>query len=203
MGSAYQWGLAGGMSAALTAALAFDFLFIPPYYTFTIGSLEGWLIFLIFFGVAIVVVERIQTTLSQAKTSEREAVIMYEFSTLLASLRTQDAIARNVARFIYQRFMAGMVSVSIQLKGQPDPATAYEPIQSEMASKPDIVLPLLNSWGLVGEIQIWRSEDFELPDSDSRIFRNIALQVGVAIERVQIKEYEYEYAISPKTAKIK
>jgi hypothetical protein len=54
---------------------------------------------------------------------------------------------------------------------------------------------------LVGEIQIWRSEDFELPDSDSRIFRNIALQVGVAIERVQIKEYEY--AISPKTAKIK
>ena len=202
MGSAYQWGLAGGMSAAVSAALAFDFLFIPPYYTFTIGSLEGWLIFLIFFAVAIVVVERIQTTLSQARISEREAVIMYELSSLLANQRTQDAVARNVARFIYQHFMAALVIVSIQPKEQKGQALAHEPMQVEILTKPDIILPLLNSWGLVGEIQVWRSVDFELPDSDSRMFRNIALQVGVAIERVQIKEYETQYAISPKTAKI-
>ena len=39
-----RWGQLAGVSAALTAALSFDFLFIPPYGTFNIGSLEGWLL---------------------------------------------------------------------------------------------------------------------------------------------------------------
>ncbi len=42
--SASRWGQGAGMSAAVAAALAFDFLFIPPFYTFTVGSLEGWLV---------------------------------------------------------------------------------------------------------------------------------------------------------------
>src|SRR6266496_510033 len=46
--SASKWGQAAGMSAALTATLCFDFLFIPPFYTFTVGSLEGWLLLAIF-----------------------------------------------------------------------------------------------------------------------------------------------------------
>jgi K+-sensing histidine kinase KdpD len=202
MGSAYQWGMAGGISAAVTAALAFDYLFIPPYYTFTIGSLEGWLIFLIFFVVAIVVVERIQSTLSKARTSEREAVMMYEFSSLLANLRTQEAIAHNVARFLSQHTLAGLVRISIQPKGQTELINAQEPVDAVISKKPDRILPLLNSWGLVGEIQIWSSEDFELPAIDSRLFRNIAIQMGVAIERVQIREYEYQSTVASKTAKI-
>lgn len=35
--SAYHWGLSGGMSAALSAALLFDFLFIPPFFTFNVA----------------------------------------------------------------------------------------------------------------------------------------------------------------------
>lgn len=34
----------------------------------------------------------------------------------------------------------------------------------------------------------------ELPSPESRLFRNIALQIGFAIERVQITEYELEHA---------
>ena len=41
--SAYRWGQLPGISAALTAALAFDFLFIPPFYTFAVARLEGHL----------------------------------------------------------------------------------------------------------------------------------------------------------------
>src|SRR6266568_495063 len=46
--STTRWGSIAGLAAALTAGLAFNFFFIPPYYTFNIGSLEGWLIFVIF-----------------------------------------------------------------------------------------------------------------------------------------------------------
>src|SRR5689334_15070141 len=64
--SASKWGQVSGVSAALTAALLFDFLFIPPFYTFVIGSLEGWLMLVIFFAVAILIVGRIQESLLKA-----------------------------------------------------------------------------------------------------------------------------------------
>lgn len=190
--AAYRWGLAAGMSAALSAALMFNFFFIPPFYTFTIARPEGILILMIFFAVAIIVVERIQSTLSRAQTSEQEAVTMYEFSTLLAGLRSREAIARSVARFLRQRFMADNVTVSIQFKNQAEATVAHEPQDKVSASGPDRILPILSSWGLIGEIRIWSGAEIELPASESRLSRNIALQVGLAVERVQITEYEFQ-----------
>src|SRR5262245_42317377 len=84
--SASQWGQIGGMSAAIAAALTFNFLFIPPFYTFVIGSLEGVLVWVIFMAVAVVVVGRIQASLLRAQASEREAIFMYELSTTLAGM---------------------------------------------------------------------------------------------------------------------
>jgi len=191
---AFRWGLGAGMSAALSAALMFDFLFIPPFLTFTIARPEGILSLVIFFVVAIVIVERIQSTLSKAHTSEREAVLMYEFTTLLEGLRSLDAITRRVAQFMRQRFMVESVVVFIQPKGNAEHFSAQEPQDKTMKTKADCVLPLLNSWGLVGEIQLWGGKEIELPSPESRLFRNITLQIGLAIERVQITEYEYQRA---------
>jgi K+-sensing histidine kinase KdpD len=191
---AFRWGLGAGMSAALSAALMFDFLFIPPFFTFTVARPEGILSLVIFFVVAIVIVERIQSTLSKAYTSEREAVFMYEFTTLLEGLRSLDAITRRVAQFMRQRFMVESVVVFIQPKGHAEHFSAQEPQDKTMKTKADCVLPLLNSWGLVGEIQLWRGKEIELPSPESRLFRNIVLQIGLAIERVQITEYEYQRA---------
>lgn len=192
--SAYHWGLGAGMSAALSAALMFDFLFIPPFYTFTVARPEGILSLVIFFVVAIIVVERIQTTLSKAHASEQESVLMYEFTTLLAGLRSLDAIARRVAQFIRQRFMVESVLVFIQPKGHAQQFSAQEPQDKTMKTKADCVLPLLNSWGLIGEVQLWRGTEIELPSPESRLFRNVTLQIGLAIERVQITEYEFQQA---------
>jgi K+-sensing histidine kinase KdpD len=192
--SAYRWGLAGGMSAALSAALMFDFLFIPPFYTFTIARPEGILSLVIFFIVATVIVERIQSTLSRAHASEQEAVLMYEFTTLLAGLRSLDAIARRVAQFMRQRFMVESVNVFIQPKGYSKSFSAQEPQNKAMNTKADCTLPLFNSWGLTGEVQIWRGTEIDLPSPESRLFRSIVLQIGLAIERVQITEYEFEHA---------
>ena len=191
---AFRWGLGAGMSAALSAALMFDFLFIPPFYTFTIARPEGILSLVIFFVVTIVVVERIQATLSRTYASEQEAVLMYEFTTLLAGLRSLDAITRRVAQFIRQRFMVESVVVFIQPKGYANHFSAQEPQDKTMKTKADFVLPLLNSWGLIGEMQMWRGTEIELPSPESRLIRSIALQIGLAIERVQITEFEFERA---------
>lgn len=199
--SASRWGQGPGIFAAMLSALAFDFFFIPPFYTFTVGSLEGWLVLAIFMGVAIVVVGRIQVSLTKARTSEREAILMYELSNALAGLRTQEAVAHTVARFMHQTYMVNLVTVVIQPKGQINEITAYEPQNGTLTGQPDRVLPLLNNWGLVGEIQIW-SRNLELPASESRIFRNFASQIGQAIERTQLTEAGAFQNLAPQKAKV-
>ena len=184
--SASKWGQASGVSAALTATLCFDFLFIPPFYTFVVGSLEGWLVLVIFFAVAIVVVGRIQDSLSKA----HEATFMYELSSALSNVRTQDAVAHVVARYIRQLFQAALVNVTFQQSKQSQRIAVSEPLDSVVKSQPDRILPILNAWGLLGEIQIWRGEFADLPTEDSHLLQNFASQAARAFERTQSLETE-------------
>ena len=179
--SANKWGQLPGISAALTATLAFDFLFIPPFYTFTVGRLEGWLVLAIFLGVAILVVGRIQDSLTKA----REAVFMYELSSALTGLRTQEAVAHTVAKQLQQLFQASLVNVIFYTGDRSPSIIASEPGDGIGKDRPDRVLPLLNSWGLVGEIQIWRDVYLDLPAEDSRLLQNFASQTARALERTQ------------------
>jgi K+-sensing histidine kinase KdpD len=183
---AYRYGQLAGVSAALTAALAFDFLFIPPFYTFAIARLEGWLVLAIFLGIAIVVVGRIQASISKA----REATFMYELSAALSGVRTQEAAARILARQIQQLFQASLVRVSYRLGDSNSSIIVSQPENIEIDMQPDRALPILNAWGLVGEIQIWRGVYGELPPEDGALLQNFALQAGRAFERTQIMETE-------------
>lgn len=182
--SASRWGLGPGLSAALTAAMCFDFLFIPPFNTFAVGSLEGWLVLAIFLSVAVLVVELIQGSLIKA----REAVFMYELSSALAGKRTPEAVARTVAQQIRQLFQAALVKVSVrQDRGLPS-ILVEEPKDAVASGKPDRIIPIENAWGLAGEIQIWRAEYAAVPAEDSRLMRNFALQTAQALERLRLSE---------------
>lgn len=184
--SAYRWGQAPGMSAALTAALIFDFLFIPPFFTLTVGSLEGWLVLAIFMGVAIVVMDRINASLSRA----REAVFMYELSEALGGMRTPDAVSHTVARYLQQMYQASLVSVLYKPSKQSPGVAVSEPHDGIGEGHPDCVIPLLNAWGLVGEIQIWKGAFTEIPSVDSRLFQNFASQAARWLERTHLMETE-------------
>jgi K+-sensing histidine kinase KdpD len=184
--SASKWGQVSGVSAALTAALCFDFLFIPPFYTFVIGSLEGWLVLVIFFAVAILVVGRIQESLSKA----REATFMYELSSALSNVRTQEAVAHTVAKYVRQLFQAALVNITFQQSKASPRIAIREPQEAEPKDHPDRILPILNAWGLVGEIQIWHGEFAELPTEDSPLLQNFTLQTARAFERTHFLEME-------------
>lgn len=182
-------GPVAGMVAAVAAALAFNFFFIPPYYTFSIGSLEGWLVFVIFSVVAVVLVDRISSGLARAQASERDATFMYELSAALAGARTQSAVAHILARQVQQMLQAPLVRVVIQVEGQPPEAVATEPAEPPTNGPADRIIPILNDWGLVGSIQIWRGS-VALPPSDGRLLKNFASQAGQALERTRLAEAE-------------
>ncbi len=184
--SGYRWGQGPGMAAALAAGLAFDFLFIPPFFTFTIGSLEGWLVLAIFLAVAVLLVGRFEAGLARA----RKATFMYELSAALSKVRTQDAVAHTLGRFIQQLFQAVQVNVIYQPSGQSPKVVVSETRGDGGKDKPDRLLPILNAWGLVGEIQIWRGEFGKLPAEEDSLLQNFAFQAAQAFERTQQIENE-------------
>jgi K+-sensing histidine kinase KdpD len=187
--STARWGHAPGFCSAVAAALAFDFFFIPPFHTFTVGSLEGWLVLTIFLAVAIIVVGRIQLGLSRAQNSEREALFMYELSAALAGMRTQEAVAHVLARQLQQMFLATLVEVYIQSENRSIPIIVGSPIDGIAEGNPDQLLPILAAPGLFGEIRLWRGNGW-LPPGDSRLFKNITTQAGLALERARLIEAE-------------
>ena len=189
--STTRWGAGAGSAAAIAAALAFNFFFIPPYYTFTIGSLEGWLVFIIFTAVAVVMVDRIYSGLARAQASERDATFMYELSAALAGARTQAAVAHIVARQLQQMYQAPLLRVVIQMEGQPPSVVAVEPSERAESGAADRVIPILNDWGLVGSIQIWRGK-VPLPAPEARLLQNFASQAGQALERTRLAEADTE-----------
>jgi K+-sensing histidine kinase KdpD len=113
---------------------------------------------------------------------------MYELSAALSNQRTQEAVAHTVAREIQQLFQATLVNV-VYHPGSSSPSIAVSlPAEVSASGRPDRILPLLNSWGLAGEIQIWHGATVELPREDSRLLENFASQAAKAFERTQPAE---------------
>ena len=187
--SAAQWGQGAGVCAAVSAALAFDYFFIPPFYTFAVGRLEGWLVLVIFLVVSIVVIGRIQSGLSKARASELEAMFMYEMSSALAGLRTQEAVVRALATNLQLIFLAELVEVGIQPGNKPEPLLEKVPPAGKRSGAPDRILPILASPGMVGEIRIWRGNGW-LPAEGSRLLNNFITQASQALERARLAEAE-------------
>ncbi len=181
--STARWGQQAGITAAVIAALCFNFFFIPPYYTFYIGSLEGWLLLGIFLAVAIVVVGRIQASLKQAQAREHEAILMYDLSNDLATARTRELIAQVLAANVQEFYQAQLVQAVVE--GGDAPVIASIPIQVPVQRKPDLVIPILSAKDLIGEVRIWKG-NFTLPLEQDRLLRNLTNQSALALERSQL-----------------
>ena len=143
--STTRWGQLAGMSAAVAACLTFNFCFIPPFYTFQIGSVEGWLMLIIFLTVATIVVGRIQYGLQRAHVREREALFMYELSTSLAGARTPETVARTLARQLQQMLQAELVQVVVEPDRSGDSIMVGVPTSTSAAENPDQVLPSISA----------------------------------------------------------
>jgi hypothetical protein len=86
-------------------------------------------------------------------------------------------------------FQASLVKVVIHPEGQLPDIVVSEPREGVGKGRPDRVLPILNAWGLVGEIKLWRGYG-ELPPESSRLLQNFASQTAQSLERTRLAEAE-------------
>jgi K+-sensing histidine kinase KdpD len=177
-----NWGCGPGIEAAIASALAFDFFFIPPFFTFTVGSLEGWLILVIFSLVSVVIVSRIQSGLFKARKREWEAVMMLELSVSLADKPNPQAIANTLAERLQKIYFPDLVQVTIEQKHPHHVYTASLPMGKGTTRRPDRMVPILAPQGLLGEICIWK-DPYSLPPIDDPLLQGFTRQVIHALQR--------------------
>jgi two-component system, OmpR family, sensor histidine kinase KdpD len=80
---AANWGLRHAIYLSILSAVAFNFFFLPPVLTFTIGDSRNWVALLAFLVTSIVASQLAERARREAKSSrrrQREAERLYEFS---------------------------------------------------------------------------------------------------------------------------
>jgi hypothetical protein len=189
-----RWGQLAGVSAAMTAALSFDYLFIPPYGTFHIGSLEGWLLLFLFIGMAILVVGRIQSILTEERERERKATFLFEVVAAISSQATREGVARAIADQIQEKFQAEGVQVQLTGGWRYPSFTSYGGQRQAIASrgKPNRVLTIESGAVQIGEIDIWQGTNL-LPSEDDPMLQTMQKQIAAALDRVRVMEGKASY----------
>ena len=122
-------GMSGVRAAVLTSILAFlawDFFFLPPYYTLWIADPKDWLALLIFLGVGVgmgVQTGRIRDRESRAIARERETALLNDVSAVLVSITGTREMAEMLLHEIAH--FTGAAAVVLWL---PDAAGQLAPI---------------------------------------------------------------------------
>jgi two-component system sensor histidine kinase KdpD len=86
--------------AAALGALTWDYLFFPPLFTFVLLRFEDWMMFFLFFAIAIVT-GRLTGRIRQQEQSERQraqrATALYQLARVLAAAQSSDEVLLNAS----------------------------------------------------------------------------------------------------------
>ena len=136
-----RWGTIPAVVTSVAAFFAYDFLFVQPFYTFTISSPEEWLNLLLLLAVAVAIGRLVALQAEHAEEvaqRAREAQALFGISRALAETRTVEEAApmvleRLAAAAAMDRIWFGLGATPAEEKaiadtapGQPLPVPAWQ-----------------------------------------------------------------------------
>jgi two-component system sensor histidine kinase KdpD len=200
--------------ACVLSAAAFDFFFIPPYFTFAVAETQDLVAFGVMFIVALVIsglTVRIRWLADTARERERRTAALYALSRDLAVAREVPAILEAAVRHIGDVFGGEVLVLLPQAGGSLRPAgsgsRSFRLTDKELAlsewvyvqrrsagpgteTSPEasaLYLPLAASRGTVGVLAL-RPRDLHAVESPARLrqLETFSGQVALALERAQL-----------------
>ena len=109
------------LAATLLSVAAFDFFFIPPFYTFAVNDIRFLVTFCVMFVVAYVITQLTLQIREQAEASrkrERRTAALYALSRKLAQERKKDRIFDVSAKQISEAFHSQIVILIVDKQGE-------------------------------------------------------------------------------------
>jgi len=194
-----------------TGFLAFDFFFIPPYYTLRVVPAGHWVSLAVYTAVGLIVggvVAQAQGARADAEDREAELLLLHELARAVSDAEGLDAGLHAVARLAKLRFDLPTVGVfltrkepdfglqAVAIEGAPFPErdlrslVAALPLHdvAEVAGAPGLVAaPLPTSAGAAGVLVAAVGEN-QLDAGRRRLLSLFATQAGAAVERSRLAE---------------
>ncbi len=232
LASAIAWGLWPALFACLLSVLVFNFFFIPPLYTFSIGDPENAVALFFFALVAVVVSNLTAATRRQivsARARAKTTAELYAFSRKLAAIGTLDDLLWATAYQVSAMLNVRTVLLLPAKEGSSlDLACGYPPEdqidEADMAAArwswehnraagrgadtlPGgkwLFLPLRTGSGPIGVIGIDRDTPGPLLTPDERrLLDALAGQAAVAIERISLARGLAEARVLAETERLR
>ncbi len=98
-----RYGHAAALLSSVLAVLGYNFLFLPPLYTFTIANPENIYTFFVFLGLALVasnLTARIRAQAEAARIREARTAALYDFSRMVTGAADADGILWAVVHHV-------------------------------------------------------------------------------------------------------
>jgi two-component system sensor histidine kinase KdpD len=211
--SAIAWGLGPSIFASILSVLAYDFLFVPPVYTFTVASPQDLLALMVFLIVAVLtsnLTARVRDQAEAAKQREARTAALYALSREIAGAAELDDVVRAIVNQVAQILNAQVVVLlpeagqlalragqpsNIQLTEAERAAATWSWQHNQPAGRGSdtlpgatwLYLPLATAQSTVGVLGL----QFETPGAvmspdQRRLLAALAGQAAVAIERARL-----------------
>jgi two-component system, OmpR family, sensor histidine kinase KdpD len=117
--SAVRWGRGPSLFSSVLGVLAFDFFFVPPVFTFSVGSIQHLLVLVVFFSVALVTgttATKLRDEVEKATEREKRTLALYALSREIAV----DADLEQVVKTFVDKIAETIDGAAIVLTRDPD-----------------------------------------------------------------------------------
>jgi two-component system sensor histidine kinase KdpD len=215
--------------ASTLSAVAWNFLFIPPIFTFRIDKLEDGLMFGIFFVIALVtgrLTGRLRAQERDQRQREQRATALYQLTRAIAAARSADEVLRNAAAQVQELFGARLAIFTVD-PAQPGRLTLH-PSATYLAGEKELgvatwtwrnhkaagrftdtlpaaegfYLPLLAGENCVGAMGVKPPEEGTLPVGQRGVLESFATQIALALDRERLRSTEAAARLSQESEKL-
>lgn len=228
---AIRWGRGPSVLASIFSVAAFDFFFVPPYFTFVVSDAQYLLTFGVMLVVALVISNlaiRLQEQAELARYGERRTGVLYAMSRDLATHRGTGMLAQLAAQHLRDVFDAQVAifladaDKRVQLQRgellffELDPKEAgvaqwvYD--HSERAGlgtdtlpgASALYLPLVCSTGSIGVLALRpKSAAFLLDPEQLHLLESLVNQVALALERTRLSDEAQQAHVRAETERMR
>jgi len=226
---ATRYGRGPSLLASVLSVAAFDFFFVPPYFTFAVSDTQYIVTFAVMLVVALVISSlavRIRAQAESARERERRMAALYAMSRELAGTRGVRELREVAVRHIAEVFRTQVVMLLPQPDGRlaPDDAAQFPMDASELAvgqwvhehgqvagqgtdtlpGASGLYLPLIGSRGTVGVLGL-RPQDSRPLQAPEQLHQleAFASQTALAIERARLAEDAERAQVRAETERLK
>jgi two-component system sensor histidine kinase KdpD len=228
---AIRCGRGPSVLASVLSVAAFDFFFVPPYFSFAVSDVQYLLTFGVMLVVALVISNlavRLQQQAELARYRERRTGVLYTMSRDLATHRGTGMLAHLAAKHLREVFDSQIAifladsDKRLRLQRGDELYFEFDPKEAGVAQwvfehneraglgtdtlpgASALYLPLLGSAGSIGVVAVRPTESSRLLDPDQlHLLESLLNQVALAIERTRLSEEAQQAHVRVETERMR